>query len=116
MEESQNGKLDQMECNFTCTVLPLLLFHGIPTEDNHPPNTLSRSVNGRNLDVPKFNCENDWQNLVKKLRHEGKWANLSCLDGTYIFCLTSFDQESAGQKMVSVSRSSQEEDLYRPNI
>ena len=57
--------------------------------NNHPPNTLACRFNQRNLQLPRFLTDKD--NIVKDLRKEKKSDYFSCLDGTYILCLTSFN-------------------------
>jgi hypothetical protein len=64
--------------------------------DNHPPNTLACRFNQRNLQLPKFHCDKD--NIVKELRKEKKSDYFSCLDGTYILCLTSFNETDHDQE------------------
>jgi len=63
---------------------------------NHPPNTLACRFNQRNLQLPRFLTDKD--NIVKELRKEKKSDYFSCLDGTYILCLTSFNETDHDQE------------------
>jgi hypothetical protein len=105
---------------FPSLVIPALLLHekGKKGTENkkikkdHPPNTLACRFNQRNLQLPKFNCtEDDKDNIVKVLRKEKKSDYFSCLDGTYIFCLTSFKETNQVQEdnvMQSILRASEQ--------
>jgi len=63
--------VQKMEMNINailqCHAIPLLLLHGKVYNDNHPPNTLACHFNERNLQLPKFNCPNNGENIVHVL-------------------------------------------------
>ena len=101
--------VQKMETNINailqCHAIPLLLLHGKAYNDNHPPNTLACHFNERNLQPPKFNCPNNGENIVHVLRKETKSDYFSYLDGTYTFCLTSFQESTADQELDNLMKS-----------